>query len=105
MSIPGATISVGLVRGFSKSFAVKFSFFLAIPVMLVSAFADIFVAIGNEINWEAFPAYILGTVITVFVGYYSIMILRNLLKRGSFGKIARYCWGAGFVILVATLFI
>ena len=105
VSIPGATISVGLARGFRKSYATKFAFLLAIPVMFISAFSDIIGAISSDINWGAFPSYIVGTLITVFVGYYAILILRNLLKRGGFGKISRYCWGAALVMLIASIFI
>lgn len=103
LSRSGTTITVGISRGFRRSFAVQFSFLMSIPAVLGSVILTLFKAIGTGIVWANVPAYIIGMIIAGIVGYFSIMLLRRLLKSNSFNGFAYYCWGAGILSLILSI--
>ena len=51
LSRSGTTISAGMLRGFDRTFAVKFSFFLSIPAVLGANLLSLVKAISAGINW------------------------------------------------------
>ena len=55
-------------------------------------------------EWSNFPAYLVGMVVSIIVGYFSIILLQRLLKKGKFGNFAYYMWGVGAFTLIASLF-
>ncbi len=107
LSRSGTTITVGLSRGFKREFAVRFSFLMSIPAILGSALLTFIKALVNGgIVWANLPAYLIGMVVAGVVGYFALVLLKKLLVVGeSFSKFAYYCWGAGLLSLVLSLFI
>ncbi len=106
LSRSGTTITVGLARGFKREFAVRFSFLMSIPAILGSALLTLIKAFSRGINWEYVPAYLIGMAVAAVVGYFALVLLKKLLVVGdSFSKFAYYCWGAGLLSLVLSLFI
>lgn len=107
LSRSGTTITVGLSRGFRREFAVKFSFLMSIPAILGSTLLTLFKAItSGGIVWENVPAYLVGMVIAGVVGYFALVLLKKLVMSGeAFGRFAYYCWGAGVVSLILSLFL
>ena len=57
ISRSGTTISVGLARGFSREFAVKFSFLLSIPAVLGANILSLIDAVQEGIDWTLMPVY------------------------------------------------
>ena len=104
LSRSGATIVVGLTRGFTGSFAVKFSLLLSIPAVAGAMLVELFKAIRDGANFSLFFVYLLGFIVAVVVGYFTIQISRRLISKGGFGKIAYYCWGVGVLALILSLF-
>ena len=103
LSRSGTTISVGMLRGFDRNFAVKFSFLLSIPAVVGANLVSLFKAISNGVVWSNVPVYLVG-VLTAFVsGYFAIYFLRLVVQRGKFGGFCYYCWGAGLVTLLLSL--
>lgn len=107
LSRSGTTITVGLSRGFKREFAVRFSFLMSIPAILGSALLTLIKALVNGgIVWANLPAYLIGMAVAGVVGYFALVVLKKLLVVGdSFSKFAYYCWGAGLLSLVLSLFI
>jgi undecaprenyl-diphosphatase len=103
LSRSGTTITVGISRGFKRSFAVQFSFFMSIPAVIGSVLLTLFKAIRAGIDWASVPAYIVGMIVAAIVGYYSIMLLRKLLKQNNFNSFAYYCWGAAIATLILSI--
>lgn len=103
ISRSGVTISVGLMRGFSKSFAVKFSFLLLIPAVLGAAIAALYQAITLGFDVGLLPMYLVGMLVSAVTGYFAIRLLRWITNRGGIGGFAYYCWGAGIVALLLSL--
>jgi len=103
LSRSGTTIVVGLSRGLNGSFAVRFSLLLSIPAVIAAMLYELFSAIRGGVNFSYLPAYLAGFVIAAVVGFFAIQIIRRLISKGGFGRIAYYCWGIGVVALIIAI--
>ena len=99
----GATISAGLLRGFDRLFAFRFSFLLSIPAILGANIVTLVQAIRDGINWSVVPMYLVGLAAAFASGFFALYILRILTQKGKFGSFAFYCWGAGLLTLILSL--
>lgn len=103
ISRSGATISVGMLRGLPRSFAVKFSFLLSIPSIIGAAILSLVEAASLGFDGKMLPMYLVGMLAAAVSGYLGIRLLRWAASRSSFGGFAYYCWGAGIVALMLSL--
>ncbi len=103
LSRSGTTIATGMLRGFERSFAVRFSFLLSIPAVLGANLISLIDAIQAGINWSYVPMYLVGVLVAFVSGYLAIYFLRVIVQRGKFGAFAYYCWGAGLLTLILSL--
>jgi len=103
LSRSGTTISVGLARGLSGTFAVRFSLLLSIPAITGAAIVSLYKAIRDGADFGLLPVYLAGFVVAAAVGFFAIQFIRRLMARGSFGKFAYYCWGVGVITIVLSL--
>ncbi len=103
LSRSGTTISIGMMRGFDRKFAVRFSFLMSIPAILGANILEVGDAVTAGLNTELIPIYILGMVISMIAGYFAIKLVNLLARKGKFGSFAYYCWAVGLVAIVATL--
>ena len=98
----GMTISAGLMSGFSRTFAVKYSYILSVPaiigamIMELSQFgsADMTVGLGFS--------YVFGMIIAAVVGSLTIRACLKLVHHGKFRYFAYYCFIAGILVLVSN---
>jgi len=102
LSRSGTTIATGLLIGFDKEFAAKFSFLLAIPAILGATVTQLH-GIGAGFDANEIP-YILGFLAALISGYLAISILLKLIREKSLDVFVVYCLIAGAVILVYSLF-
>jgi undecaprenyl-diphosphatase len=86
VSRSGATISGGLLRGFDRVAATRFSFLLAIPTMVAAAVYELGDALSSGVGWA--PTLV-GTLVSFVVGYASVVWLLRFVSRHS---IARFVW-------------
>lgn len=111
LSRSGTTISVGMARGLDRNFAVKFSFLMSIPAVLGATILELFDAIGavaagaEIITFGILLKYLLGMAVAGVTGYFAIRFIRYKASKDSFGVFAYYCWGAGVVALILSLFV
>ena len=103
LSRSGTTISAGLLRGFDRTFAVRFSFFLSIPAVLGANLLSLVKAISAGIDWAEVPMYLCGVAAAFVFGYLAIFALNRIVQRGKFGGFCYYCWGAGLLTLILSL--
>lgn len=106
ISRSGITISAGMLRGFDRSFAVRFSFLMSLPAVLganILTLKDVIKA--GSIDISMLPVYLVGTVAAAVVGYFAIRLVNILADKGKFGAFAWYCWAAGIISLVATFLV
>lgn len=103
ISRSGTTISLGLIRGFQRPFAVKFSFLLSIPAVLGAAVISLVDAIRLGVDPGMLPLYGVGMGAAALSGLFSMRLLRWAAARNHFGGFCYYCWGAGIVALLLSL--
>lgn len=105
ISRSGITISAGLVRGFDRSFAVRFSFLMSLPAVLGANILTLKDAVEVGIDPHQLPVYLVGTLVAAVVGYFAIHLVNLLSDKGKFGAFAWYCWAVGLISLVANFLI
>ena len=104
LSRSGSTISGGIFRGMDREFAAKFSFLISIPAILGANLLSLFDALDEGFDTELLPAYLIGTLVAMVVGYFSVSLVRIICRRGHFGSFAYYCWLAGVVTIMLSIF-
>jgi undecaprenyl-diphosphatase len=102
ISRSGATISSSLYRGLNKKDAIKFSFFLAIPVILGASLLEVKDLIHSQIN---IVYLIISFTITFIVSILTIKILLRVLKTDKFYLFGIYNFIVGILILIFYFFI
>lgn len=105
ISRSGITISAGLLRGFERSFAVRFSFLMSLPAILGANILTLKDALEAGIDLTQLPVYLVGTLVAAVVGYFAIHLVNLLADKGKFGAFAWYCWGAGLIALAANFLV
>jgi len=103
LSRSGTTIAVGLARGLSGNFALRFSLLLSIPAVFGAMLVSLFNAIRDGADFSLFPVYLAGFVVAAVVGFFAIQFIRRLMAKSGIGKFAYYCWGVGALTLILTL--
>ena len=104
ISRSGSTITAGIATGQSRPFAMKYSLLMSVPAVLGANLLSLIKSLKAGVDWSNFPAYLVGMIVSIVVGYFSIILLQRLLKKGKFGNFAYYMWGVGVVTLIASLF-
>ena len=103
LSRSGCTISAGMLLGYDRQFAVRYSFLLSLPAVLGATLLKVVKTVGEGVDTTLLPMYLLGMIIAGVVGYFSIQLVKILADKGKFGAFAYYCWIAGAVSLAACL--
>ncbi len=100
LSRSGTTITACLISGFSRNFAVKYSFIMSIPAILgalVLELKDVIGAEGMEMTGMDILYYFIGMVIAGLVGYVCIKTMLVIVRRKKFTIFAVYCLIVGAV--------
>lgn len=102
LSRSGLTISAGLICGFTRSFAVKYSYILSIPAILGALIMELGQFGSAEMTIGLGFTYILGMLIAAAVGYFTIHTLLRLVNKGRLCYFAYYCFLIGFLTLIGN---
>lgn len=103
LSRSGSTIAGGMTRDLDRPAAARFSFLMAVPIMLaagLSATLDL-MAIPNLAT--ILPVFIPGFIAAAVVGYLAIGWLLSFLTRYSLYYFAAYCASVGLIVLLVTV--
>ena len=103
LSRSGTTIAAGLMRGFDRTFAVRYSFLLSLPAVLGANILSLKDAVQEGVDWGMLPIYLVGMVVSAVVGYFAIRLVNLLTDKGKFGNFAYYCWGVGALALILSI--
>ena len=105
ISRSGMTITGGLLCGFDREFAVKFSFILSIPAILGANILSITELSSHPIaSSDIFP-YICGMLAALLSGLAAIKLLTYISKKKNFKGFACYCIAIGVVATVLDFII
>jgi len=102
VSRSGSTISVGLLRGMTREYAVAFSFIIGIPPVLAANLIKLPKAIcaGESVGAGAIA---LGMFTAAVVGALAIRLVRWLVKTDKFVFFAWYTLALGLLTVVAAM--
>ncbi len=103
LSRSGSTIAGGMTRDLDRPTAARFSFLMAVPIMLAAgllATLDL-LAIPNLAN--ILPVFIPGFIAAAVVGYLAIGWLLSFLTRYSLYYFSAYCVIVGLIVLIVAL--
>lgn len=100
VSRSGGSITVGLMLGFSRETAARYSFLLAIPAVLAAGFYQFFESFG-QLPEDLLTATIVATIVSFVSGYAVIAWLLKYLEKGSFLPFVIWRVGVGSVLLIA----
>ncbi len=103
LSRSGTTIAAGMLRGYDRKFAVRYSFLLSIPAVLGANILSLKDALEAGIDYEMVPIYMVGVVVAAVSGYFCIRLLNMMTDKGKFGVFAYYCWFVGALALVLSI--
>ncbi|MGN1084971.1 MAG: undecaprenyl-diphosphate phosphatase [Lachnospiraceae bacterium] len=103
ISRSGTTITACLACGFSREFAVKYSFIMSIPAILGALVLELL-----DFSPELFSAsdavnYLVGTVIAGVVGYVCIKTMLVIVRGKKFKYFAYYCFAMGAFAVIFSL--
>ncbi len=99
ISRSGMTISMALFLGSSNKDSAKFSFLLAVPVLVGAGVLNI----GDALSFAGDVNFIyifLGFLISATVGYLCIFTLVRMLTRNKMWLFSIYCWIIGLITLI-----
>lgn len=102
VSRSGSTISAGLFSGFTRETAVKYSFILGIPVILLSCLLELKDAIGAGSPVSAGNC-VVGFIVAAIVGVCAIKLVNWLVKTDKFKVFAYYTLVLGVIVIIISI--
>lgn len=102
ISRSGATIVTGMMLGFNKQLAIKYSFLMSIPAVLGAVIVEL---AGNKnvvFGSADLPGYVLGTITAAVSGYFAIKFMLRLIKNKSYKGFSIYCIIAGVAGIILS---
>lgn len=100
ISRSGMTITGGLLNGFKREFAVKFSFILSIPAILGSVLITV-IKDASELSAGGNMGVILTGMAASFIsGLCAIKLLNYITKKHTFKVFAYYCLAVGITVII-----
>lgn len=103
VSRSGGTITAGLLMGYTREAAARYSFLLAIPAVFGSGFYQLFKSLGHE-NPVGWAETFLATVVAFVVGYVVIVFFLTLVSTKSYMPFVWYriLIGLGIILLLVA---
>ena len=100
ISRSGSTISTALILGIKKEDAFKFSFLIAIPVILGASLLELPELISSDISFMILSA---GFITAFFIGFLSLLMLKKIIAGGKFHYFAYYCFAIAIITFLIHL--
>lgn len=107
VSRSGMTISGGLFRGLSREFALRFSFLMSIPAILLAAAKDVYdilkAGAGFDIGVGVLPLAA-GMAAAAVSGYIAVRFMLRIFSKVSFKVFSYYVFVLGAFVLADQIF-
>ena len=103
LSRSGATIAAGLLLGYRREDATRFSFLLAVPIVLGGGLYQVYKLLRAGMDVVQFGICGAGFVAAAITGYIAITGLLMLVQRRSLWPFAVYCATFGALVLTGVL--
>ena len=102
VSRSGGTITVGLLLGYTRAAAARYSFLLAIPAVLASGLYE-FAKSAPDLSGADMAATLVATIVSFVVGYLVIGGLLKFLNHGSFVPFVIYRVVVGLALALSLV--
>jgi len=99
ISRSGVTIIFALFCGLQRKWAVKYSFFLALPAILGATLIEL-PSILPMLNFSTLTFYIAGALAALFSGYWSLRVVLRFVQKKRLRYFAYYCVILGIIMLL-----
>lgn len=99
VSRSGATISVGLLRGFDRVTVTKLSFFLGIPALVAAGLLEVVTKYKHISGGVGWTSTIIATVVSFGVGYVAVAWLLKFIQNNDFRSFIVYRFALGLILL------
>lgn len=100
LSRSGSTITGGLTQGFTREFAVKFSFILSIPAILGANIIEIPKLLSTPVPQSDIIAYAAGMVAAALAGIVAMKLLIYISRHATFKVFSVYCVVVGTLAII-----
>lgn len=100
VSRSGATISVGLLRGFDRVTVTKLSFFLGIPALVAAGLLEVVTKYKHISGGVGWTSTIIATVVSFGVGYVAVAWLLKFIQNNDFRSFIVYRFALGLILVV-----
>lgn len=101
----GSTIPGGMLRGFDRPSAARFSFLISVPVMLAAGGYETLGVLKMPGLGGFLPGIAVGFIAAAIVGWFAIRWLLGYLAHHSLYIFSAYCAVAGLIALALQLFV
>jgi undecaprenyl-diphosphatase len=105
ISRSGSTIVSALWRGLNRESAIRYSFMMAVPVIMGATIIETKNLFVTGIDTSMLMNYVLGGLTAFISGIIAIKTFIKLLARNKFHYFAYYCWALGLMIIIYFLII
>jgi len=91
LSRSGSTIFAGILLGVNRETAARFSFIMSIPAILGAVVLNMGELIASPPSIDRLFAILAGTLASTISGYYAIVLLMKIVRRGKLEWFGYYC--------------
>ncbi len=105
LSRSGTTITACLLRGFDRTYAVKYSFIMSIPAVLGATVLELKDFSMDQVNSSLLSGYLVGTLVAGIVGYLCIKTMLVVVRGKKFKYFTYYCFGVGLIAVIGHFMI
>lgn len=102
ISRSGTTITAGLLLGIQPLEAARYSFLLAVPVILGANLIQVAELLSNPVSNDQIVKLLLGCAAAYGAGFLAIKWLMAILQKGRFDRFAYYCFAVGILGIILT---
>ena len=92
ISRSGSTIFAGLAQGIDREKVAPFSFIMSIPAIFGAVLLKVKDLAEVGINTSVLTSYIVGTLVAFISGYFAIIWLLDIVKKGKLQWFGYYCF-------------
>ncbi len=100
ISRSGSTVCSGLMMGWERILAVRFSFLLAIPAILGGAVLEALKVRSVLASGDVLVPALMGFVVAAGAGYAALRLFLKAVEKGKLWIFAAYCFLLGMVVVV-----
>lgn len=91
LSRSGSTIFTGMLLGVNRETAARFSFIMSIPAILGAVVLHLSELFASPPSTDQFIAILIGTAASIISGYFAIVLLMRIVRRGKLEWFGYYC--------------